>query len=171
MLASIPIHKYVMPVLLQYVYTPSFLGQILMYIMISIVLYEFLITYRKWKKWDRNIMTIIYYITLIYILFAREDMGYAFFELDPHQLVNSIRYGSYDEWIVAIFNVLIFIPMPIFNQFYIKDPFRNTVLCVSSGILIEFIQAVSHRGVFDVGDIILYCAGILIGCFMRKKLK
>lgn len=169
-LAAVPIQLYVMPVLLQYVYMPSSYGQIIMYIMIAIVIYEFLVTYKKWKKWDWHILAGIYYITLIYILFARPDMGYSLYELDPFQLVNSIRYGSYDEWIIALFNILIFIPMPIMNHYYFKKDLKVLFSCVSIGFLIELIQAISRRGVFDIGDIILYGVGILIGYIIEKRL-
>ena len=49
-LAAVPIQLYVMPVLLQYVYMPSSYGQIIMYIMIAIVIYEFLVTYKNGRN-------------------------------------------------------------------------------------------------------------------------
>ena len=36
--------------------------------------------------------------------------------------------------------------------------------------LIELIQAISRRGVFDIGDIILYGVGILIGYIIEKTI-
>ena len=97
-------------------------------------------------------------------------MGYSLYELDPFQLVNSIRYGSYDEWIIALFNILIFIPMPIMNHYYLKKDLKVLFSCVFIGFLIELIQAISRRGVFDIGDIILYGVGILIGYIIEKRL-
>lgn len=169
--AAIPIHHYVMPELLQFVQSPGEIGQTIMYLMISIVIYELLNTSKKWKKLDKYALTVIYYVSLLYVLFARDDMGYSFYELNLVQLWNGLYYGSYAEWIVALFNILIFIPMPIIHGFYLKKASKNICLCILIGILIEFVQAVSHRGVFDIGDIILYFVGIGIGVFIKDRIK
>lgn len=171
-LAALPLQHYVMPLLLRYVNAPTSIGQFIMYLMVGATIYELLITYKKWKKYDKILISFIYYITLAYVLFARPDMEYAFYELDPYQLVNSIRYGSYDEWIVALFNILLFIPMPIIHNFYNKRKnVYNLGLSISIGFLVELIQVVSHRGVFDIGDIILYCVGIVIGMLLKEKIR
>lgn len=166
---GLPIQCFIMPELLRYVYMPNLLIQVIMYIFISFVIYSLFRGYKKWQCIDRYLLAFIYYFFMVYILFARPDMGYSFYELNPGQLINSIRYGSYDEWIIALFNVLIFIPMPIIHHFFTTN--RKIIVLSSTGIgiLIEIVQALSHRGVFDVGDIILYIVGIWIGDRILKR--
>ncbi len=112
-----------------------------------------------------NYIKILYYITLFILLFLRiSETGYNF----EFYLFEWLKYIFKNKIILIniLGNILLFIPMGIINKKLIKS-----ILII---ILIEVMQLILNKGIFDIIDIILNTFGVIIGMIgvlLWKKIK
>lgn len=118
---------------------------------------------KNWSKKHAYWLCVTYYLLLCVALFARYDTGVSILQLNPFACFREVYYGGFTEWVVMAFNICYFCVMPWMNGIFIKNLKYNIFLCVLIGFFCEFLQLVLHRGVFDLGDIFLYCIGICMG--------
>lgn len=162
-LLSFPLHFGITLHLLGYVRTPTLLIQSIAFLIEVMTLFILTNKFSAWTTKDWRLLTFFYLFTLTYMLLGRIDMGVALTELDPLQWIRSLYWGSTDELIFAFFNVLAFIPMPLLIGHWFRSPIKLILLCFTISFSFEALQYMTHRGVFDIGDIFLYWIGILMG--------
>ncbi len=160
---SFPLHFGITLNLLTYVRTPTLLIQCIAFLIEVMTIFILTKKYSSWTHRDWSLLTFFYLFTLTYMLLGRFDMGVALTELDPLQWIRSLYWGSTDELIFAFFNVLAFIPMPLLIGHWFRSPIKLILLCFTISFSFEALQYMTHRGVFDIGDIFLYWIGILMG--------
>ncbi|MDF9825131.1 glycopeptide antibiotics resistance protein [Breznakia sp. PF5-3] len=138
---------------------------ILVWIALAIILYGIVtFFFTGWNDIERGILLIVYYFCVLWLLvIGRQNYGYTDFSWNPFSFVFDIINNDFNSRTLAFQNVLLFIPAPIINQFFIKKRNTNVFLCAVIAISVEFIQRITGRGIFDLSDITLYFIGISIG--------
>lgn len=123
----------------------------------------------NWTSIDKYIISILYFCFILTILFGRYGYGGRWVQLNPVACFREFYYGSYYERMIFAFNIVSFIPVPIFMEVFVKDVKKSIALSILFGIFIEFFQLMTCSGVFDLGDITLYCTGICFGYVYLKR--
>ncbi len=134
---------------------------------------------------------IIYIITKAKLLEINHYLGllcYAIFLLITLYFRKSLKVETLDDsfyldkWIKILFvnrivfvnvigNILIFIPFGIFFKQFIMPLKIKLLLMLIIIVLLELIQYVTKKGVFDYTDIVLNILGTFIGYIFTKKIK
>jgi len=85
--------------------------------------------------------------------------------------------SGHPTWIVArnnlVGNIVLFVPLGVLLALIPKRPLKSiAVIAVSLGIgvAMEVTQAVLHKGVFDIDDIILNALGVAVGCLLTAAI-
>lgn len=170
-LAAILLHFAVVHPILDLVTVLSFVENLGAICIESCMVYE--VTkyfFQGWKRSDKVLITINYVITVLFILFVRPELGGAYFQLNPFALFRELYYGSYYQWMILFCNIVLFIPLPYILGHRIMNRTTLFLTCFFIGIIMELIQTYTHRGIFDLGDILLYTIGIIIGMIIRKQI-
>jgi len=123
---------------------------VLLYILLGFFLYN--------KNYKLSI--IIYYIFLFIFLFMRESQSGINLKFYLFDWLSNITNNKI-ILINILGNILLFIPLGIMNKTIIKS-----VLII---ILIEILQLLLKKGIFDVVDIVLNTFGVILG-FLGVKL-
>lgn len=84
--------------------------------------------------------------------------------LKPFQTFEIFLSNQRNTWYQIIGNILVFFPLTIYFQLiFKKKPFITFLMIFAIGFCVEVIQLITHRGVFDIDDLLLYTVGILLG--------
>lgn len=179
LIASLPItflfHSFITIELLDYI---AFFPKIVYGIIIAVQLFIWyeacILMFLPLNRFDKFAICTIYYSLLIICMFARPTQIGGLIELNPFAILHNLN--TTQEWVVVIFNICIFIPLITIHAFFISNFKWNVCICVCLVFIIEILQMLTRKGVFDIGDIILYFIGILIGfcvylIFTKEKLK
>lgn len=149
-------------ILLQYIFKILDVYNIcILYILVVLYLLFGLFYYLKKYLYCK----ILYYISLFIFLFLRKsETGYNF----SFYLIEWLQYIFKNRIILIniLGNIILFIPMGIFNKHFI-----NSIFII---ILIELMQLILKKGIFDVVDIVLNIIGVIfgfLGVFLWKKTK
>ena len=108
-----------------------------------------------------QLLWIIYFLVMILLLFFRvyhdNNINLNFLELFNFETTNLSQ---------TILNLILFIPI----GYWLKHLKISSVLLISLLLItsIELLQFVSHRGIFDVVDILINTIGIMIGYIIFK---
>ncbi len=140
------------------------------------VVVEFTILYmvlkrllHNWSEIDKYIVSILYFAFILLILLGRYGYGGRWIQLNPLACFREFYYGSAYEKMIFAFNIVSFVPVPIFIEVFTRDPKKSVILSVLFGISIEVLQFITYSGVFDLGDMSLYFVGICIGYVYIKN--
>lgn len=131
-------------------------------IIILIILYLLLGLFCLLK--DNKGIKIIYFLFLFVILFLRKGEGNYNFNFYIYKWLQNINNKII--FINVIGNILLFIPMGIIN--------KNILTSLFIIILIELLQLILNKGIFDIVDIFLNMIGVfigIIGVMIWKKIK
>lgn len=120
----------------------------------------------QWNKKDKIIVFTMYYFIFLVVFFLRPEQNSRIFQLNPFALSSSIQ--SSHDMVITIFNVILFIPLYMLHSFFIQEKKWNLLFCLSIAFLIEVLQVITLRGIFDVTDIFYYVIGILMGYVVSK---
>lgn len=138
-------------------------------ILCGIVSYYSIVNIFKQKK-HFYLYVIFYLILLFLILFNRskkEEFGYSngsyIFKWMEFLFTNKIIF------INVIGNIFLFVPMGIIIKIMKLKFFDFLLLVIFIIILIETIQYISKRGVFDISDIVLNLIGSILGYILIRK--
>ena len=132
---------------------------------------------------------IFYLVVLVSILFFRGSIFYSDMSLLEYikYSTNVIPFKSIIRYIKALFdgsmnmsipitniagNLILFLPMGIYLPFFIKKINKIGIysICIIVVIfLVELIQLLTRRGIFDIDDLILNMSGALIGYVIWKN--
>ena len=137
-------------------------------------------TIKERHKMDRISCIIILVICLIMFLnltiFGRRINSFGFnnYNLIPFKTIIKyiVEFAPYNIFVNFIGNIIILMPIEflLIKIFNLKDIKTNLLVDVFLSLTIEFIQFISHTGVFDIDDIILNVFGMfLMYLFVTKK--
>ncbi len=120
-----------------------------------------------------NIIAILYYLVVIGLTFFKSYYSTGYINLNPLSILNDFQDHFHHALLLTISNTLIYLPLGI----YIKNKTRVSNKKLFLGFLfyiflVEIIQSISHRGIFDINDIITntlgFFIGVLCGSFVTK---
>lgn len=109
-----------------------------------------------------RLLWVIYFLVMILLLFFRvyhdNNINLNLLELFNFEIANLSQ---------IILNLIVFIPI----GYWLKHFKTTSALLISLFLItsIEIIQFISHRGIFDVVDILIDTFGIMIGYIIFKK--
>lgn len=124
---------------------------------------------KNWSEIDKYIISILYFGFILSILLGRYGYGQRWIQLNPFACFREFYYGSHYERLIFAFNVVSFVPVPIFFEVFTKDIKKSVILSIILGIGIEVLQLITCSGVFDLSDMLLYFTGICFGYVYMKK--
>ena len=130
---------------------------------LSIFIIIKLIRSKALNKFSYKSLCILYFLLLAFLLLGRPSSTTSI-------NLNILELFSKESFMQNILNIIFFIPLGylIYEKNII---YKNFFIIPFIGIiLIEFIQLISKRGIFDICDIILNILGISIGYFLSKKI-
>ena len=118
---------------------------------------------------DKYIISAIYLSYLLFIFFARSSANDLNIQLNPFYIIFNFEFNT-QFILILFFNIISLIPLPLICQLLPIKTSYNKFIYVFIPILIELLQMILKRGIFDIDDIILYYIGILIGIILVKIL-
>lgn len=120
-----------------------------------------------------DLLFCLYFILILMLTLFKNDNGWTGnINLNPLEVFKDIKSSS-NGLILLVGNICMYIPIGI----YIEYRFFNKKSTLKIGLfliyifLIELIQNIFKKGVFDIDDIILNLIGFLIGVFLVKEIK
>lgn len=120
-----------------------------------------------------DLLFCLYFILILMLTLFKNDNGWTGnINLNPLEVFKDIKSSS-NGLILLVGNICMYIPIGI----YIEYRFFNKKNTLKIGLfliyifLIELIQHILKKGVFDIDDIILNSIGFLIGVFLVKGIK
>lgn len=120
-----------------------------------------------------DLLFCLYFILILMLTLFKNDNGWTGnINLNPLEVFKDIKSSS-NGLILLVGNICMYIPIGI----YIEYRFFNKKSTLKIGLfliyifLIELIQHIFKKGVFDIDDIILNSIGFLIGVFLVKGIK
>lgn len=123
--------------------------------------YLLLNPYHRIPAFILRLLWVIYFLVMIILLFFRvyhdNNINLNLLELFNFETINLSQ---------TILNLILFIPI----GYWLKHLKISSVLLISLLLItsIELLQSVSHRGIFDVVDILINTIGIMIGYIIFK---
>ena len=123
--------------------------------------YLLLKPYHRIPAFILRLLWVIYFLVMIILLFFRvyhdNNINLNLLELFNFETINLSQ---------TILNLILFIPI----GYWLKHLKISSVLIISLLLItsIELLQFVSHRGIFDVVDILINTIGIMIGYIIFK---
>lgn len=132
---------------------------LLFQILIFTMLVYFILTHQC-PKIFLYILTICYFLIMVILLFGRPMLGGTSYNLNILDLFNS------ESIITNIFNFIFFLPIGYF--FRKKNAIITTIIAFVMILLIELIQLITHRGMFDIVDLLVDTLAIITGYFLSK---
>jgi glycopeptide antibiotics resistance protein len=125
------------------------------------------------------ILTILYTALLLKLIVFKYPPGHVTFgevNLIPFKTILTYLSG-HPTWVVAknnlIGNIVLFVPPGVLLALIPKRPLKSIVVAVVSlgiGVAMEITQAVLHKGVFDIDDILLNALGVAVGYLLTATI-
>lgn len=110
----------------------------------------------------KYVITITYALIVFGLLFLRAKSNTEFtYSLIPTLDLDLEHFPRHLPSLVFLFNIGIFFPLGLLYDL----KYRYVIV---GFVILEFLQALSLRGIFDITDIILYTVGFTIGVLFRK---
>jgi len=154
---------------------PSMLVIISMMLITAFILYVIIISImeKKVSRININIVMGLYFVVVIGLSFFRSFSNYSGMNLNPLNIINDYKDYPNLTLLLVITNLLIYLPLGIFIRIKMKVSTHKLIIGFLIYIfLIESMQYISHKGVFDINDIILNSLGFVIGiCLAKIKYK
>lgn len=157
-------HYIIKPIVTRYLFiTPSLKSLIYFTILMIQILFFYnliyLIIHRNINTTYLNILTLLYTLLLITLLFGRPENT---------RVINLNPFSSKLTNIITLCNIVLFIPLGIlFNKLSITKTILTSILIIT---LVESLQFIFRVGIFDICDIIFNVLGITVGAIATKKL-
>lgn len=136
------------------VYYLVFLGQSVFIIFVVQLLYQ-----KKINTFNAKLLWILYFLLMAILLFGRVYIGDTF-NFDISQMFNFY----YMNVLQILMNFIMF--LPIGYLFRSLSFFRMFIAATMIILAIEFAQGFSHRGLFDVTDIVIDILSIVCGYYL-----
>lgn len=170
----------IIAILLNYFFTKHILGRvgfvgaeyyIIALILQTVFIYEGILFFiRGWNINDKRLLSILYILITVVTLFFRSNHYIGGYDLNPLSFITNNMYYENSMYQIIV-NIVLFMPFPIVVSFLTsknKVIFFSFLICSFS---VEAIQFLTHRGIFDLGDIVLYTIGFSIGLIVLTLMK
>ena len=146
--------------------SPSTSLYIGMMIFTTTVFYVFIISVinKKVSRLHLNIIIAMYFGVTIGMSFFKTRVNYTGINLNPFNIIADFKEYFSFTLLLVITNMLIYFPLGLFLKAKAKISNLRLLLGFWAYILmIESMQYIFHRGIFDINDIILNTIGFFIG--------
>jgi glycopeptide antibiotics resistance protein len=143
-------------------------------IVIAFVFYISAVTMidKKFNKLHIDTIAKLYFLVVIGLTFFKSSYKVAYFSLNPLNILNDFKDYFHQTFLILICNIFIYTPLGIYVSY--KTRIHGSKLIFRFLIyifIIELIQAISHRGIFDINDIITNTFGFYIGTLFNNIIK
>jgi glycopeptide antibiotics resistance protein len=130
------------------------------------------IVYKKFNWFYIDVIAGLYFLLVIGLTFFKSSYSSAFANINPLSIIHEFRTYFNHTILLLISNILIYIPLGTYISYKTRISVSRLFLGFIFYILvIEFIQAFSHRGIFDINDIITNTLGFLTGILCNNLAK
>lgn len=160
-------------VIIRFMQSSVTLSLIIMFV-IAFVFYISAITIidKKFNKLHIDTIAILYFLIVIGLTFFKSSYNVAYFNLNPLNMLHDFKDYFHQTLLLLVCNLFIYIPLGI----YVSYKTRIRAFKLLFGFLlyifvIELIQVISHRGIFDINDIITNTFGFYIGTLCNNIMK
>lgn len=145
---------------------PSVSLYIGMMVFVTIVLYVFAISIinKKVKEIHITILAALYFSLVILLSFFKMTSNFYGLNLNPFSIITDFKEYFTHTLVLVIANAFLYFPLGAFVKFKIKHSNYSLLIGFLLYVLvIETMQYILHRGIFDINDIILNTLGFIIG--------
>lgn len=128
---------------------------------------------RRWKKISLSVLAGYYMVMLFNLTFLERTQAVIAYNMIPFRTIGAVF--SSGDWYAILINIcgnfLIFMPLEFFliELFQVEGVKKNLLVCIAVTTGIETMQYIFKVGMFDVDDIILSVAGMMVFYFLYKK--
>ena len=136
---------------------------------------------KKVSKIHVNILVTMYFSITIGLSFFKTMSNFNGINLNPFNIITDFKEYFNFTLLLVVTNTLLYLPLGLFARFKVKvSNFVLLIWFLLYILMIEAMQYVLHRGIFDINDIILNTIGFLIGVlcsdfiikfFIKRKVK
>lgn len=119
---------------------------------------------KRVSKIHVNILAILYFIIAIGLSFLKTTSNISGINLNPLSIFVDFKDYFNHTLLLVVTNTLLYLPLGIYVKFRIKannfSLFMGFILYI---LVVEIMQYILNRGIFDINDIILNTLGFFIG--------
>jgi glycopeptide antibiotics resistance protein len=134
------------------------------------ILYVFSISIinKKISKVHVDFLTVMYFGLTIGLSFFKTMSNYNGINLNPFSIITDFKEYFNLTLLLVVTNTLLYFPLGLFVKFRSKvSNLKLLIWFLLYILIIEVMQYILHRGIFDINDIILNTIGFLIGVLCR----
>lgn len=128
---------------------------------------------RRWKKISLSVLAGYYTVMLFNLTFLERTQAVNAYNLIPFRTIGVVlSSGNWYAVMINIFgNFLIFMPLEFFliELLQVERVKKNLLVCIAVTTGIETMQYIFKVGMFDVDDMILSVAGMMVFYFLYRK--
>lgn len=153
---------------------PSIILCIIIMFLIAFIFYISAISIisKKFNKSYIDMIAILYFLMVIGLAFFKSSYTYAAINLNPLSILDEFKAFFSHTLLLLISNTLIYFPLGVYIKYKTnKENFKILLVFLLYIFLIEFIQFISHSGIFDINDIITNTLGFFIGILCANPIK
>lgn len=114
-----------------------------------------------------NYLFFIGYSILIYLCLFCRIPAYGGVNLNLFAY-NELDFNNSAAFMFTLFNTLVFLPFGLINYRTRFMNFLSIIIFIIICFVVEWIQLVTHTGIFDISDILFYILGFMIGRGLRN---
>jgi glycopeptide antibiotics resistance protein len=119
---------------------------------------------KRVRKIHINILGVLYFGIAIGLSFFKTISIYSGINLNPFSIIVDFKQYFNHTLLLVVTNTLLYFPLGVFMKLRVKvnnfSLFKRFVLYI---LIIETMQYILHRGIFDINDIILNTIGFILG--------
>jgi len=153
---------------------PSIILSIITMFLVAFVFYISAVSIisKNFNKFYIDIIAILYFLMVIALTFFKSSYTYASINLNPLSILGEFKDFFNHTLLLLISNTLIYFPLGIYIKYKTnKKNLKILLVFLLYVFLIEFIQLISHSGIFDINDIITNTLGFFIGVLCANSIK
>lgn len=127
--------------------------------------------YRKINRFHIDIFAVMYFILIIGLSLFR---SYHFYGINLNPLSITDDFRSYHSFtlLLIIANIFVYLPMGIYIKYRTRlKNIKAVIFFLVYILLIESLQYIFHKGVFDINDIITNTLGFYLGMVIYSFIK
>jgi glycopeptide antibiotics resistance protein len=119
---------------------------------------------KRVRKIHTNILGVLYFGIAIGLSFFKTISNYSGINLNPFSVIVDFKQYFNHTLLLVVTNTLLYFPLGVFMKLRVKvnnfSLFTGFVVYI---LIIETMQYILHRGIFDINDIILNTIGFILG--------
>ncbi len=123
---------------------------------------------RKISRIHVDFLAGVYFLMVLALSLLRDYHMFIYINLNPLTIIDDFNYYFNQTLIILIGNLLIYVPLGMYAKYKFNMSNLKLAVCFLPYIfLLEGTQRLTHRGIFDINDIITNISGFVFGgiCF------